>query len=381
MGRCRPEIYRAAGLCILALAGVIRPAEARQIRGASIHGTVRDSAGAPIPAVDVGVIGSGMRSRTNDLGTYRIAGLAPGAATLTARRLGYSIFSRDLHLREGEELTLDIELGARAAVLSEVEVTEPREPYDSRLAGFNARLQCHVGHFITRERIDRANNANLSQLLRELPGVRIGPSSAQGRVVRLRGANCPPLVFVDGFPASAGEFDLDMIEPASVEGVEVYSSAASVPPEFSGPRDLDRCGVIAIWSRPARPHTRAGAATDTATARGTAAVRAEAYTADEVDVAARLDSGSLRPSYPDSLYRAGVGGRVVLEFTVDTSGAVDPASVDVMASSHPLLTLAVRRALDSARFTPATRRGIRVRQVVQLPVSFIPSTVPGRGSP
>ena len=348
------------------------PARGQQLRGASIHGVVRDSVGTPISGVNVAVAGSGIRTRTNDSGVYRLVGLAPGPATLTARRIGYRAFSEGLQLRDGDALSVDIRLSISAAVLSSIQVTATNEPYESRLAGFYSRMERRVGHFVTRERIDRANNANLSALLREIPGVQIGANSMQGRVVRLRGADCPPLVFIDGFPASAGEFDLDMIEPQSVEGVEVYSGAASVPPEFSGPRDLDRCGVIAIWSRPARPHGRAAPAPDSLAEARTATAFATAYTSDEVETRARLDSGTLKPGYPDSLYRAGIGGRVVVEFVVDASGAVEEASVDVMASTDPLFELAVRRALLLAKFTPAMRRGVAVRQVVQLPVEFAP---------
>lgn len=359
------------------------PALSQRLRGATVHGVARDSTGTPIPGVEVAVVGSGIRARSNDSGVYRLSGLAPGPATLTARRIGYRAYREELQLRDGEVRELDIPLVVSAALLSGIQVTAPHEPYESRLAGFYARMDRHVGRFITRERIDRADNANLSAMLREIPGVQIGANSMQGRVIRLRGADCPPLVFIDGFPASAGEFDLDMIEPQSVEGVEVYSGAASVPPEFSGPRDLDRCGVIAIWSRPSRPHARVAAAPDTLRAARKAQAFATAYTSDQVDVAARLDTATLRPSYPDSLYRAGVGGRVVVEFVVDTSGAIDPASVDLMASSDPLFTLAVSQALALTRFVPAVRQGVRVRQVVQLPVEFSPPVSPkgGPGGP
>jgi TonB family protein len=67
---------------------------------------------------------------------------------------------------------------------------------------------------------------------------------------------------------------------------------------------------------------------------------------------------------------------VVVEFVVDTSGKVDQVSVDVMASSDPLFALAVRQALGLTRFVPAILRGVRVRQVVQLPVEFTPPAGP-----
>jgi TonB family protein len=320
-----------------------------------------------VQGVYVAVAGSGIRVRTNEDGAYRLVGIIAGPATLTARRLGYHPYSRWLRLDGGEERTIDIGLGATMHRLAEVEVIAPREAYESRLAGFAARSKLQVGHFVTRERIDRANSSALSDMLREIPGVRIGPSRNEGRSIRLRGANCPPLVFVDGFPATAGEFDVDIIDLKSVEGVEVYNGMASLPPEFSGPRQLDRCGVIAIWSRPARSRAREEPARP---ADGQEAPASGYFTADQVDEGAELEAGTLDPQYPDSLYRVGTKGEVVVEFVVDTGGMVDAATVEILSSTDDRFSESVREALPSAHFLPARRRGRRVRQLVQLPITF-----------
>ena len=210
------------------------------------------------------------------------------------------------------------------------------------MRGSNRRL----GTSSLAKRIDRANSANLSDMLREIPGVKIGPMRNEGKAIRIRGAACAPLVFVDGFPASAAEFDVDIIDLQSVEGIEVYAGLGAIPPEFTGPRDLDRCGVIAIWSRPSRARKRTGAPPATRP-DSTKPVDVEGVlTHDQVDLAARIDSGIAGPQYPYSLYRTNTPGRVVVEFVVDTSGQVEPATIEVLASSHPLFTQAVREALS-----------------------------------
>ena len=367
---------RVAGVLGLAMLAALGAASAGQApsQSTAIAGTVRDAQGRGIADVELHVLGSGLRTRSDDHGDYRIAGLAPGAATLTARRLGFSSFSRDLRLEPGGERRVDIVLTVVAETLDTVSITAPHEAYDARLAGFNARSKRQVGHFVTRERIERANNARISDVLREVPGVRLGSIWNQGGGIRIRRADCPPLVFLDGVPASAGAFDVDMIDLHSVEGIEVYSGSATIPSEFSGPRDLDRCGVIAIWSRPARPHARAVA--EAAPRDSTPARPGEVYTRDQVETSARLENGSLAPSYPDSLYRAGVGGQVVVEFIVDTTGAVEAGSVDVLQSSNPLFTIAARAALALGRFEPARLHGRPVRQFVQLPFNFTPPQPP-----
>jgi TonB family protein len=360
---------RRAASALLAVSALLVPRDARaQRQSAAIIGVVRDSLGVPIPGVEVGVKGGGLRARTGEQGEYRITGLLPGPATLTARRLGFHAYSRNIFLTGGEERTEDVRLQGAPEVLSRIAVTAPPEVYESRLAGFNERRKLQVGHFVTRERIERANSAVLSDALREIPGVRIGPMRNQGRLIRMRGATCAPLVFLDGFPASAGEFDVDMVDLQSVEGIEVYNGSASVPPEFSGPRDLDRCGVIAIWSRPMRVRPRLP---DEPAQAEPDSVPAGYFTSDQVDDRALPDSAGIEPAYPDSLFRARVGGRVVVEFVVDTAGVVDPASIEIVSATDDLFARSVRQALAAARFTPARRRGRPVRQLVQLPFTFV----------
>jgi TonB family protein len=346
-------------------------ADASAQSGAVIKGTVHDSAGRPISGVELGVVGGGLRDRTDERGAFRLAGIVPGPATLVARRIGYKPYSYDLRLRTSEEHTVDVVLFPSPEVLEAVSVTAQRQVYDSRLAGFNARLQQKVGHFVTRERIDRANSTTLSDMLREIPGVKIGPMRNEGRAIRIRGAACPPLVFVDGFPATAGEFDVDIIDLQSVEGIEVYAGLGSIPPEFTGPRDLDRCGVIAIWSRPSRERRRLAARPETRPDSTGPVDLTGVLTHDQVDLAARLDTGSAAPRYPDSLYTARTTGRVVMEFVVDTAGLVEPGTIEVLESAHALFTQAVREALLAAHFQAAWSKGRRVRQFVQLPFSFL----------
>ncbi|HJP59345.1 MAG TPA: TonB family protein, partial [Gemmatimonadaceae bacterium] len=174
---------------------------------------------------------------------------------------------------------------------------------------------------------------------------------------------------IDGFPADAGVMDLDMIDLASVEGVEIYSGVASVPPEFMGARGQHGCGVIAIWSRPTRPRKQRIARASEVDLEKLLAARA-VYTSDQVDNPARLTPASASPAYPDSLWRAAVAGRVVAEFIVDAEGAIEPGSLRIVSSTHPYFTSAVKAALDDAVFTPARLGGQPVRQIVQVPFVF-----------
>lgn len=80
--------------------------------------------------------------------------------------------------------------------------------------------------------------------------------------------------------------------------------------------------------------------------------------------------GPPRPRYPERLRAAGVTGRVVARFVVDTLGRVEPASIVIRESSHDLFVEAVRATLPALTFVPAEAGGRRVRMLVELPFEF-----------
>jgi protein TonB len=77
------------------------------------------------------------------------------------------------------------------------------------------------------------------------------------------------------------------------------------------------------------------------------------------------------PRYPDALRGAGVEGRVVARFVVDTAGRVEPGSVQIVSAAHPAFAEAVRRTLPALRFRAAEAGGRRVRQLVDMPFDFV----------
>jgi TonB family protein len=348
-----------------------------------VSGTVRDSLGGAIAGVEVTVDGSRLRGLTNERGIYRLIEVPGGAAGLTIRRLGFRPTRISVDVIVGAVTSMDVRLHAVAQRLAPIAIRERANASDSRLSGFNARRARNGGHFITRERIGRMNSFSFTDLLREVPGVRIARTRNATKSVRLRGASCAPLVFIDGSPASAGEFDLESVDLGSVEAVEVYSSSSTVPPELVGPRGLFRCGVIGIWSRPSRPSPRRQRGKRAALDLDSLIASPDIYTAEQVDVAVVPLSDGPTPGYPDSLWEVGVSGRVVAEFIVGADGLVEQSTVGIVSSTHPAFTEAVRSALEAAEFSAAILNGRAVRQVVQLPFDFEapPSTRPLNAPP
>lgn len=336
----------------------------------TLTGHVRDPSGFGVASAEVRISGGPLGAVTDANGAFRVQGVPAGLVRVSARRIGFRPGTTDVTIGVGQTVEVTVVLAYTPFRLQQVTVTARREPFDARLAGFKQRSLKRVGTFITRERIEASASSSFSDLLRGVPGVRMGASNSGIRnAVRFRGANCAPLVFIDGSPASAGEFDVDIIDPASVEGVEIYMGMLTVPAEFNAPRGLEHCGVIAVWSRPFRPSPRKEKAVSQAELQKLVE-SAAVYTADEVDSPARLERDSFSPVYPDSLWKTGTGGQAMVEFVVDGFGRVELAFFSVVSASHAEFGESVREALARARFAPAIKSGRRVRQIVQLPTRF-----------
>ena len=135
----------------------------------------------------------------------------------------------------------------------------------------------------------------------------------------------------------------------------------TIPPITTGPTIDD----------PSKMFITAGLVThDSARAGGTAGADANAIMLpDMVEKIATLRS-AVRPVYPEVLRSAGVGGRVVVRFVVDTLGLVERETVVVREASHARFENAVREVLPRMRFTPAELNGHAVRMLVEMPFEF-----------
>jgi len=71
-----------------------------------------------------------------------------------------------------------------------------------------------------------------------------------------------------------------------------------------------------------------------------------------------------RPRYPPRAELALASGEVVAQFKIDSTGRIRRESLLIVRSTHPLFSLAVREAMPSMRFLPATRSGLPVETTV-----------------
>jgi TonB family protein len=342
-----------------------------------INGVVRNADSIPVVGAQITIGGTSLVAESDERGEFKLAKAAAGETSIRIRRIGYRPDTVRVNVLAGQTVPVEIKL-ERVAVELVPLVVYGRKNVTGRMAGFYERLSRGNGHFMTREQIERRNPHNMTDLFRMIPGARVEPARFGDSRVRFRGARSAPLVWLDGTPLYAGEFNLDTVDPKTFEGIEIYSGPSSVPAEFQGNRALSSSsGTIILWSRQGelRPRKPKKGEVSAAAEIQRLVEQQMVFTSTEVDVQARPDSSDLiRPLYPDSLYDNGVPGEVLVEFVVDLRGDVNMETFNVVIASHPAFGEAVRRAVKDQRYRPALRKGNVVQQVVQQPFTFIPDS-------
>jgi hypothetical protein len=317
-----------------------------------------------------------VRTTNTDVnGGFRFIDVDSGSIELRVRRVGFRPETLQVDVPQVDGGAVVVPLERIAQVLRGVVVharSGALNVVTTPLLGFERRRAAGLGHFITRTDIDRRRPQRTSDLMRSIAGVVLEQGDGGVLVPRFRSSlvarqACNPMYWLDGSPLGSMPLDLDAISPSAIEGIEVYSGIATVPPALRGPGGSAVCGVIAVWTRHGGPRGGAGSVSSAELAR--LVEQGEVFTADQVDEAASvLPVVPFAPEYPDSLRN--VSGRVVAEFVVDEEGEVEGETIGFVSSTRAGFVDPVRMALFGLRFAPAVRKGRPVRQVVQWPVTF-----------
>jgi hypothetical protein len=235
------------------LAPMLRCVDAQAQAVGAIHGQVRDSAGAPVTNVEVRVPSTGAVARTDTTGSFHFVNVPTGKRELNLRRLGYEPASVNADVARDRIVAVTVVLEIMAVELPGVVVAELARQRNL-LRDFYDRSERGFGHFITREQIEKRNPANLSDMMRQIPGARLIPNRLGGtatlrfsRAIMAPGRDCPPQYWVDGVKTWA--LNIDDILPQDVEGVEVYSGPSALPSQYNTRDGTTICGVVLIWTR------------------------------------------------------------------------------------------------------------------------------------
>jgi TonB-linked SusC/RagA family outer membrane protein len=234
------SLYR-TGLALL-FAAALLPALARAQQSGTVTGRVVERGSLrPIPDATVIIVGSGIATRTNQDGVFRLSGVAQGPLQLRATRIGYAAGSQTDNVGAGGNEAVDFQLGQVATQL-DVVVT-------SAVTGQVERAR-EVGTNVGTIAVAQINKADINHFSDILQGRTAGVSLQQtsgtpgtGQRLNIRGANSlslsnEPLVYVDGMQVSNGNnlgfgvggqavSRLNDISPESVEKIEVLKGPAA----------------------------------------------------------------------------------------------------------------------------------------------------------
>lgn len=254
---------RVAGFAILVSSAATASAQSLVV------GVVRDDSTARgLPRVEVSIEGTEGSVVTDSAGRYAIA-TSRGNRVATFRLPGYQLL-RTLLIVQRDTVHADITLlHTTATELPAVAVNARSRPANGSLReGFEARRAMGFGKFIDSTALRAREEHRLSDVLRELAGVRfMDYKDPQSSLVEerafspLRGPAdrtpaCYVSVFYNAAPIYRSERGSSFGDPpdfsrdftvSSLESVEYYRTASEVPQQFGGP-NAD-CGVILLWSR------------------------------------------------------------------------------------------------------------------------------------
>jgi hypothetical protein len=216
---------------------------------------------APIAGARIDVVDSRGRriasETTDSAGAFRFSGLDAGSYQLRARSDAYrEVMTPPVELGDGGVVDVVVRLAVNIIPLAPLEVTaRPSTPRrNAALSAFLQRAERGIGGvFIMPDEIERRSPRNITDLLATTAGLLVMQD-----VLMNQRTQCPPTVYLDGVRlnhlsessdgALAEAFEAaNLVPPTSLEGIEVYRGAATVPGEFGGSRA--GCGVVPLWSK------------------------------------------------------------------------------------------------------------------------------------
>ena len=269
----------AAGLALLAHVGPVRVSWAQ----GEVSGRVltADSLPLPVAGAEASIPRLQRTVQSDSLGRFRLKDLPAGIHLIVVRAVGFRAESSTVSLQKDDVLSIDLKLArSEATTLPERVVTAPAERTPAKLIEFMERQKTGAGHFIGRDVLAKSEGGlrQTGDLISVIPGIVVRRGSnriwvATGRAISNSCAFCSgaasslhpadfaagarPACFMDVYLDGAlvfdsrhprnGLFDVNLVPPEHIAGIEVYTSAAQVPAKYN--RTGGGCGVLLIWTR------------------------------------------------------------------------------------------------------------------------------------
>lgn len=228
--------------------GADEPDAARQ-PAMLIGQVISEVTGEPLAGATVALRRARRGALADSAGNFSIPQALAGEDTLEVRYVGYEGGSTPITLEPEVTTRVVLLLAPNVVRVAELEVQIERGEFRLGLREFERRRAKGIGEFVTREQIERQEPRRTSDVLRRIPGLRVGPSDAGRRteITLSRDAfPCRPAMFVDGLHMAG--FSVDDIAVPDLGAIEVYAGAGEIPAQYASMAP-SACGAILIWTR------------------------------------------------------------------------------------------------------------------------------------
>lgn len=234
-----------AGLIALVSASVAHAQETRP-NTARLAGVIRDDRGAPVVKARLSLSSVGGGVESNDSGRFVFDSVPAGAATLTARALGFNPLTQQVVLAANDTTRVELAFGQRIAVLAEVSVRARR--HEREMEEFERRRRMGFGEYFTPEDLAKRATARVGYVVRHLPGLQTTCNGSECTVLMRRTRPpllCAPAVYIDGRLDRTGEA-LQLFSD-QIAAIEVYNRDSNRPSEYINHNS--NCGAIAVLTK------------------------------------------------------------------------------------------------------------------------------------
>lgn len=223
----------------------------------------------PLPGAEITIPNLNLGARTDSLGHFQFNGIPKGVYRVNIRRVGYSAIAINAQFSGKDTLDADIALTVLAVTLDTVSV-KGDENQHMKFLEFESRRAHGQGSYLTRADISREQARQLGEIVAKIPGIKLNRYGGESAVAsarytstvtrggdamdRRKGAPraCYAQVYVDDvrvFGSDPGEalFNINTIQPSSIQAIEYYRSRTETPIKYASYRA--ECGTLLIWTR------------------------------------------------------------------------------------------------------------------------------------
>jgi TonB-dependent starch-binding outer membrane protein SusC len=189
----------------------------------AIRGKITDTKGEVLPGVTVLISGTSKGATSDETGSFILPDVAPGSYRLRISSIGFQTVTKDVNLKNGDGIQLNIVMQEENATLNEVVVTGYSKQSRRDVTGAVSTISSDV--------IAKTPVTDISSVLQgRVAGLTVdgqgGPGNQQ--VVRVRGfgtlGDNDPLYVIDGVQTKGG---LNLINQNDIETITVLKDAAS----------------------------------------------------------------------------------------------------------------------------------------------------------